>query len=297
MSNTKLQREVLDKAKSRGWTVLRTGAHNQSILVHPPTGARMTLWSSPRSTPSVKQIVTRMAGLERSTRLKRQRDILNWVCAHYGIGDTEGRVVKCSLKQLAEQYLGKRGSRSEAEYHRATQNAAGDLASSDRVWLMEKGRKGEGQMTLRLICGGQYLMTHAEQELVESVHQVNGVFFEEKRNGVVPVEGETEPAFKTEPLPLVRLAEPTQAQQEQSARVAKTVERIYGEETRGKSIDLPQDLADALRAHLGIDNSETIEGLAMVEEALTNLERHMTTVVPVLIEEVREALSLVRVAK
>lgn len=256
--STKFQKEVLDKAKPKGWSVLRTGGHNQSILVHTATGARMTLWSTPRSQPSVVQALNKMSGLVASKRTRRQREAVEWLCSHYAIKADEGRVLATNLMVLGRLYA-QHMRIPTAEVESFAKNASNDWSGSDRIWLMEPGKRGGAgntPVTQRLICGGMYLLSHEEQQIVESVHQVNGVIQEAQRNGVLPVQGEDEPALKTGGL-VLPLKDP--------------VLEIVQPEPEPEIIGLPADLVERLRAHLGVDNSEMVAGLSEFREALNRL--------------------------
>lgn len=167
----KYEKQILKIATDRGWTFIRKGGHNQSILEYPETGARMYLYESPRTRPSPSQIVTKMASLERSTRTKTLNQLMEWVCNRYGIPADGGKVVIDNLSQITREYLGREPKdKQEGDRYK---NA---LTHSDRVWLVGLSDRGHGASTPRLILGPDAVLTEEQLETVRSYPQVNGVF-------------------------------------------------------------------------------------------------------------------------
>lgn len=169
--SAKYDREVTSLAKRRGWNFVRTGAHNQLILEHPPTGARATILCTPRTRPPVRDLVKKLAMMERSSAIKTQSEVLSWICDRYGLTDPAGSVeIHDSLVTIVSEFLGRKPTQNEESRIRRA------ITSSDRVWMMGQSTRGTtNNPTPRLILGPRAALSGEQMAAVQQWPQVNGV--------------------------------------------------------------------------------------------------------------------------
>lgn len=167
----KYEKQILKLATDRGWQTVRRGGHNQIIIEYPKTGARMYLWSTPKTRPSPAQLMAKMVGLERSTRTKDQNDLLEWICDRYGIPADGSKIVEEPLTIIVNEFLGR-----EPKDKREGDRYKNAIAHSPRVWLTSIAERGANSHTPRLFLGRDAVLSPEQLEMVRSWPQVNKVF-------------------------------------------------------------------------------------------------------------------------
>lgn len=180
----KFQKEVLDLAKKRGWKVVRKGGHEQTILQFPHTGARATIWATPRSSPSIGQITTKLASLEVRSRNAQLDKALDWLCHRYGIADGGSGTFEARLTDEMRAFLGAQASEQEVR------SLTSALAHSDRLWLAGFSVRGGStpKKTPRILLGRDSILSKEQMAIVEMFPQVNNVIPNNKSGSEVRAE-------------------------------------------------------------------------------------------------------------
>lgn len=166
----KFQKEVLSLAKKRGWTLVRKGGHEQTILEY-HGGQRTTIWATPRSSPSLHQITVKLAALEIRSRNQQLDAALDYLCDLHGVGPDDAKLVEFMLKPMIRQFLG------DAAPDRDVGTLASAVAKCDRVFLAGFSVRGSAgpHRTPRILLGKDAVLTADQIKLVEAFPQVNSV--------------------------------------------------------------------------------------------------------------------------
>lgn len=167
--SAKYTREVTKIAKSRGWQVVRQGAHNQIILEYPPTKARTTILCTPSVRPPVRDLIRKFSAIETKSKNNITNEVVDWVCKKYGISSNgKGRLIY-TMPEILKGYPGMDDPAKVGAIRRA-------FSHSDRVWMTTFSTRGTGGTpTERLVLGSNAILSPEELALVQSVPQVNDI--------------------------------------------------------------------------------------------------------------------------